>query len=926
MIKNPSNLKLNPTDSLVDLMRLRIRLFLSLLLLVCAPLEARESDIRAYPYPFSNMLAFSSDVDLQTPSEGVKFHELANKKLGLPISDSLWVKTAVPRLSGIFNQDGTLNRHVSGHGLPTYFSLIREWHRGNIDHFHSWQSDVRPSLRYEFRTEDKLSLENRNLDINWPGNFFKPSLQMNNITLLTRGRLSEGSAISLLGIDKVESVLAIRDAIIQENLNEDGLISYSWSNRAYQANKGSSLPLTSYPSSLSLLNFQCSDECSVSPVALVLSDFSRRDVVDIYTWLSTMGITPNYTTSHGGRTRLQNYSDGYTFDQRKLPVLYDDENLDNIARTRGNKAGHFAYHSDLLRHLGVRAVWPWDKSPLNDPVSGLPTPTQLLGGDFYRFERNSFLGGNIGSEELFLESMKKSPVVGGVWSEDQISEFYCGKTCNFSQGDMVDFLLAVSLSPRVNIAGRELFWYTHFGSGGNKELERTLEMPFEESLEVWLTRLANAYYSNTSGHIKHDNPIWVQSASTFVNYTLNRPYVRDNTIVDKSMNRVNISSWVDEVNNMRLPNTRFPSSDLHGFTFSVNDPSEASIFVDGVALDYFMPSYNPVNDESFITVVDTSTPSSLIPGSHIDEFLKVETILGKKDACENELRCDGLLFSSDGDGKLEAKVELKSETTIWNSPYLLLELREQQSLSDLLELEVEIQIVDGQTLLLSSNHEKEFDGAKLNLDLKFLKAKSYFLAPLYLSSWKGDKDCDEATRSSCDVLNGKVHSFNIRTKFLNGNTNIELKKLSFLRANPLKSSVEGDNVLIGGRVLLTKDDADKDYTVVLDIESTGEKRMIKTDSHGVFLFPSILKNTSVKLSTLHDSLESELVGGVNVSKQSKEESLLSKIKDYFRFDSTTVSVSTNAEKDAVNACNSIDPTWVWVEKFTADIELKPNRC
>src|SRR5215470_12406743 len=115
---------------------------------VSSTVLAQRDVVRPMPYPFSHLLTIASDVDLQTPWQGNAVHRVINREIGLPMSDSVWVQVADPTGSSFFSGYTTLNRNPSKvDDLPIFALLLRQWHRGEIDTFHSWQGDDIFALR-----------------------------------------------------------------------------------------------------------------------------------------------------------------------------------------------------------------------------------------------------------------------------------------------------------------------------------------------------------------------------------------------------------------------------------------------------------------------------------------------------------------------------------------------------------------------------------------------------------------------------------------------------------------------------------------------------------------------------------------------------------------------------------------------------------
>ena len=119
---------------------------LALLLGQGAPAHAEsvQAEIRRFPYPFANSIAFASDADMQSVADGMAIHRWLNERLGLPISDSVFPLGSWA--ASFFTGPSKLNTARVG-AFPNFALLLRQWHRGNIDHFHSWTESWSPRVR-----------------------------------------------------------------------------------------------------------------------------------------------------------------------------------------------------------------------------------------------------------------------------------------------------------------------------------------------------------------------------------------------------------------------------------------------------------------------------------------------------------------------------------------------------------------------------------------------------------------------------------------------------------------------------------------------------------------------------------------------------------------------------------------------------------
>src|SRR3954471_8503746 len=100
----------------------------TLLIVLGGAFESKSAGLRALPYPHSHVITFVSDADEQAPWYAASLHRLLNEKLGLPVSDSLWVHGSSSGSSFLFRGPGALNREPSGiDNHATYALLLRQW-------------------------------------------------------------------------------------------------------------------------------------------------------------------------------------------------------------------------------------------------------------------------------------------------------------------------------------------------------------------------------------------------------------------------------------------------------------------------------------------------------------------------------------------------------------------------------------------------------------------------------------------------------------------------------------------------------------------------------------------------------------------------------------------------------------------------------
>lgn len=589
---------------------------LSLVKVAIADTSSGDSLLRDYPYPFGNSLAFASDVDMQTPEVGERFHSIINQGLGLPISDSLWVKTDAASLSGIFRSHGELNREavLDGKSNDIAFSnLVKNWHRGNIDHFHSWHTDSEVVLRYEFDE----SFENGVRQAFGRGvGYYIPKVIPDHFVISSKEALPTDTSIRLYHSPKIKD-----ERRIFEYLLRDAEVQFSQDTSEYYyifpTDFLRHLPLSSI-GGVSFNSSTCGYKCFSNIIALSFADFSRADVLSKFPILDEFDIRPFFLSSHGGKSFLQNYSKKPFDSVRNHKAPFIGKNIDNHIRVRGNSKGFHSYHTDLLRHFGTRVVWPYNQDNWRSLESLKPHLERLSADSFlYSVARNRLNGIDVSDKNTFIRSIRQHTDILDFWPRKTIEQLYCGPNCGVAQGDFVPILIAASLASFKKNRNRNYLWYTHFGSGGAFDHQR--KEYFIEHLDEWFGFLASSYYGLYSA-IDTKNRPWVSSATTWLNYRINFPYVKSNTSVSQDGNSIYIDSWLDETTGTLHPSAEKPSSELHGMTFLVKDNIKASVFLDGVNLPYLMPSKDKKSGQNYLTVVDLETPSTVIGGLEMADW------------------------------------------------------------------------------------------------------------------------------------------------------------------------------------------------------------------------------------------------------------------------------------------------------------------
>jgi hypothetical protein len=432
--------------------------------------------VRLLPYPFADVVSFAPDVDQQRPWHGAAIHRVFNEEIGLTISDSLWPQGDSVTASSLFLGPGRLNRASSGVGTqPTFALLLRQWHRGNIDHFHSWQEDGPFELRNEIEPPLKLShvrTEQRLPDVH-------PDLvpQMSqNIRFYFSAEPPSDLQIALH--DKQGNSMSFdfgsiaRGKNIQYEVGKSGWIVEV----LIPASPSDPLALAISPmliDRIELVAPSCRGGCAASLTRIERDHFSRQTVLSELPWLESWNVRPAILTSHGGHTMVQTFGvEGKSLAVPRTPgTLLAGPEVVVVQEGLADRKQSHAYHSDLLKRLSVSGVWSYFPDQFEDiyvradvTKSALrmsPLTTTYEG--FYNFPRtqSQSITAGLSSEEKFTSDMKA--MFPGMPEQD-IRSLYCGNMCNFSQGNALAILLMESIYLVDNGKKIKLLWYTHFGS------------------------------------------------------------------------------------------------------------------------------------------------------------------------------------------------------------------------------------------------------------------------------------------------------------------------------------------------------------------------------------------------------------------------------------------------------------------------------
>lgn len=642
--------------------------------------------VRVLPYPFANVVSFASDVDAQRPWHGAAIHRVFNEELGLTISDSLWPQGDSLNASSLFLGPGRLNRRNSGVGTePTFALLIRQWHRGNIDHFHSWQEDSPFEIRNEI--DPPLPLSEVRTSQKIPDVYAGISSQMSqNVRLYFSAQPPADLTVVLR--EKSGKSMAFgpgavgRGKKIQYEVGESGwIIEIIIPAAPYDPSA-----LAINPMSIDRLDFiapSCSGGCAVSLTRVERDHFSRQTVLLETPWLERWNIRPTILTSHGGNTLIQGF--GVKGKSTVLPrtpnTFLADPAAVVVREAMADRKESHAYHADILKKLSVSGVWAYPNFPAKqEDVFGPPVADQwankmpLLTSSFdgfYNLQRTLSATADVdgSNEEKFTSALK---IFFPDMPENIRRSLYCGKMCNFAQGNALATLVSESLY--LIDAGKKIkhLWYTHFGSEyGESTFASSPEEPVTPAVRKSMRKLANYVY-NFDGSIGPDRRVWSPPADTWLRYEITQAGIAAHITGVADAASIKITPWEDPVTHNMVPDLKAGTRDLHGLTVYVDHPEHASVSVGDRAVDTFTTNPADETGRQSITIVDNNTPTAIVGRVGLLDRGTVESRSGKfTDATQ-----DKNFISLEANQSGQAEVVFKPwSLDLWNTSHLSLSIR-----------------------------------------------------------------------------------------------------------------------------------------------------------------------------------------------------------------------------------------------------------
>lgn len=593
-------------------------LYQTIAVLVRPAQSSETSVLRKLPYPFAHMVTVANDADGQPPWYGYAIHRIMNEQLGLRIGDSFWVNTNSNSQLSAALFSGPLQRNSQASGIDghtVFWLLVRSFHRGDYDHFHSWQDDA--IHRYSYWPKQVVLLrsgrnvielprspthEDRLKISRWP--------QPASLRLHLDGKLPTEFSVNLKSGEHTVRVPASairRPARIAADADGRNVLEVLMG----RTSQNGLVEFRGQP-----LQIELEGEFSGRFLGVEWDGFSRSLVQLQLPWLKKLNIRPVMTTAHGGYTRAQNLGIGdiYRLKPDKDPDVA--ATIDWIARPGGDDPKSHAYHVDLLRELGVHsaAVAPPVRYPYN-----ATKPTRLErfhSSELWAVDKTwglSFLP-PISRADLQSRFARLDPVA----ANENVTDLLCTDSflcLRSEQGPTLDFLIATSLAHvRADQGSVRHNWYQHLGTAlAHRELPLSLDRPISESAERQLRRLADHMY-NFGGTIPSNKRVWVPAPSVWQTYLITTRNMHDRVAVDAVTSMVRIAPVQDPVLDRTWPSLQSPTRELHGLTIYVPDSSAARVRIGEKEIVSFTRNPADESGRESVTIVNDQHPITILNG------------------------------------------------------------------------------------------------------------------------------------------------------------------------------------------------------------------------------------------------------------------------------------------------------------------------
>lgn len=537
--------------------------------------------IRLLPFPFGSAISIVSDVDGSRRSRYDAYVRQLVHQLGFDFGDSTWLRWTLPAGgSGFLSPNLTLGRDETTdtyNTTRTFCELVNEYHTGNIDHFHAFQSKgprvaiITPTATTYSREIELPICETQNKGTWQCSDFFVFGICVVGKT---------GTSLSIESVKIVDRNGNICDAYRSARFNAppDGR-HYKLFNLKGDPDDGLKAPQLEKVKSVVLTFSVLESSNSIERVLLTSLD---RDVllgrlgflrdkynieIQLVTEHSALAFrNPDKRRDEALKQHVATYAGPI---EAYNGTLVDDEG--NLVFSTDTDEPHSLCRvfPELSDDLEVRFIVPHPATQSTgwSPLQVIsPSPTRL-GTAIYWANR-------------VLPNIKEPPK----------GYRFDGHSRHDTFGErLMSVLKQISDTPG-------LCWpiYTHLGGTGDA-IEPQPYLPLQPLLDLQDRVL------NISSATSPQGRIWFARATILYDYALMIRSIA-NAIDRPTTNSIHIDSWVDPVLGVVMP--RSPAQ-LFGVTFYVDNPSEGEVILDGKKIESLVRNPPDGTGRASVTIVES---------------------------------------------------------------------------------------------------------------------------------------------------------------------------------------------------------------------------------------------------------------------------------------------------------------------------------
>lgn len=520
--------------------------------------DLKEGFLRRIPYPFTNYLAISSDVDWSNYSQLTLASDYLSLELGLPASFSAYPISRDSRwpsydgiLKGIQSNSSTHNPPSKlFHSLDCFHGIINSFddlHLVKIGESFNDEEKIFSCFGYNITHYDGFVMTVNRLGFS---SDHSPVIQM-----MENGNSGRRIGVSEIFHPQGQDIVLLYYEIFPGDDFNDGIVK-----------------------AIRVLN-----PARLEVMELHTTSYIRNRISNLLKNLHQHHFTIPVFTGHGGGEGVWDF--GALTTQHWLELHPEH------ARMALDLPGTPYYILDVLKSQGVFFYNPNDILSCND-----------------FFDINELL------KILNAQDTTKIYVFSRFFSQrfDELGHlpvFPYGKHGATVQGlpfTLNDILQRFHWAP----SGQGCIIYTHLGHRVGNQISTRLG--WNEELLSSLARLSEYVYARDV-----DEPvpfrIWFAPASAILTFSVVMKRLAKN--ITRHDDKITISSWRDEVLGESIPAPAvFGTSWLHGLTIYVDDPEQAEIVVDDFQITHFTRNYSEGLEPHSVTLVDTSRKRQVIAG------------------------------------------------------------------------------------------------------------------------------------------------------------------------------------------------------------------------------------------------------------------------------------------------------------------------